>query len=196
MRFARRRENSAHDQILAHYKAVWPDRNVVDAHWTPGSIAQRLPSLHIAKIAPSSTQSMWTFATIGASDVAPSEPTGLEFVAVAKSDSAAVLMRLGWIAWYHAGPPENRLGAGHTVPIGEGWVDGSPLDSILLTLPYLWGPRLEHCSIGHRHIQVLWALPIHQSERDFKIAHGLEALEQRFEEEHVDFLDPFRPPVA
>jgi hypothetical protein len=192
----RRRAVSTHGRILAHYKEVWPGQDLVDSHWTPGSMAWRLPSLHIVKVAPSSTATMWTFATIGASDVTRGEPTGLEFVAVATSESAAVITRLGWIAWYHAGPPENRLGAGHTVPIGEGWVEGSPLDSILLTLPYLWGPRLEHCPIGDRHIQVLWAVPIHQSELDFKIAHGLDALEQRFEEQHVEYLDPFRPPVA
>jgi Suppressor of fused protein (SUFU). len=90
--------------------------------------------------------------------------------------SASVLTHLGMAAYYHAGPHENQLGVGHTVPIGEGWVEGSPLDALLVSLPYLWGPKLEHCLLPDRHIQVLWLILINEAERAYKQAHGADAL--------------------
>ena len=35
---------------------------------------------------------------------------------------------LGATAYSHAGPADQRLGLGHTLPTGQPWVDGSPLD--------------------------------------------------------------------
>jgi hypothetical protein len=106
------------------------------------------------------------------------------------------MQRLGMVAYYHAGPPENRLGVGQLLPIGGGWVEGSTLDSILVTLPYLWGPKLEHCELPDRHIQVLWAFPITTEEHRFARDHGVDALEARFEEAEVNYLNPNRQSVV
>jgi hypothetical protein len=46
------------------------------------------------------------------------------------------------------------------------------------------------------HVQVLWLIPIHESERAFAKARGLDALEGPFESTSFDYLDPFRPAVA
>jgi suppressor of fused protein SUFU len=54
----------------------------------------------------------------------------------------------------------------------------------------------EHCDLGDLHVQVLWLIPIHESERAFAKARGLDALEGRFESTSFDYLDPFRPAVA
>ena len=87
-------------------------------------------------------------------------------------------------AFYQAGPSSPSVSVGHTVPIGEGWFDGSPLDVLLVSLPYLWGPQLEHCQLSGRHIQVLWLIPISAAELVFQQTNGTEALEQRFEATH------------
>jgi suppressor of fused protein SUFU len=185
-----------HDGIRRHYETVWDADRIDEVHWTPGPVATRLPQLHIVKVKPRDQESFWTFATIGAWQATAKEPAGLEFIATAQGESAAVMLHLVQTAFYHAGSPEQRLGAGHTVPLGEGWTEGSPLDHVLISLPYLWGPRLEHCALGDRHIQVLWVLPIHSSELQYKVKHGLEALERLFEERSIDYLDPFRPAVV
>lgn len=158
-------------------------------------MASRLPDFHIAKIRPEQPSGMWIFATIGAWRGTADLDHGFEFIAVARSESASVLRHLAMTAYYQAGPPKNSLGVGHTVSIGEGWVDGSPLDALLVSLPYLWGPKLEHCLLPDRHIQVLWLIPISETERAYVRAHGADALEQRFEELSFDYLDPFRQPV-
>jgi hypothetical protein len=195
VRFLRREQGSLHDKIFAHYQAIWPDRKGTSVHWTPEHMATRLPDLHVAKFPPAQPGDHWVFATIGAWRGTEPLKTGLEFVAVARSEAAAVLTHLGQLAYYNAGPPENRLGVGHTLSIGESWVPGSPLDALLVSLPYLWGPKLEHCQVGDRHIQVLWVIPIYETERVFGREQGLDALERRFEQVALDYLDPFRGPV-
>jgi hypothetical protein len=192
----RRREPSVHDGILDHYRRFWGRARVEEVHWTPEHMASRLPDFHIAKIRPPEPNGMWVFATIGAWRATAADDHGLEFVAVARSEAAAVLNRLAMTAYYHAGPPENRLGVGHTVSIGEGWIDGSPLEALLVSLPYLWGPKLEHCQLPDRHIQVVWLIPISEAERDYVRLNGVDALEQRFEDTSFDYLDPFRPSVV
>ena len=195
VKLLRRTPDSVEGQILAHYRTVWPGDPIESVHWTPGPLPSRLPELHIAKIPPSSTDESWKFATVGAWRATHQEDHGLEFVAAAGTYDSSLLLRLGMTAYYHAGPPENRLGAGHTLSIGEGWIEGSPLDALLVSLPYPWGPKLEHCLLKDRHIQVLWLLPIYEVERQFIKTNGLEALEQRFDDAGFNYLDPFRPPV-
>jgi len=55
--------------------------------------------------------------------------------------------------------------------------------------PNPFGPGLQTCHGGDRHADVLWLLPTMQAERDFKAAHGLEALEQRFDEPALEYWD-------
>jgi hypothetical protein len=186
---------STADGIVRHYRAFWGADRVMDIHWTPEHLGSRLPDFHIAKVRPAA-DGMWTYATIGAWQATAQEHHGLEFIAVSASDDPAVMQSLGMIAYYHAGPPENRLGLGHTIPIGEAWVEGSTLESILICLPYLWGPKLEHCLLTDRHIQVLWALPITSAEQAFRHEHGVDALEQRFEDAQINYLDPARKSVV
>jgi hypothetical protein len=74
-----------------------------------------------------------------------------------------------------------KLGLGHTVPIGEPWLPGSGCDHLLISLPYPFGPDLQTCHVGDRHIDILWLLPITERERTLKVSSGLESLESRFE---------------
>jgi hypothetical protein len=193
---AKRHQPSIHDAILDHYRQFFGADRVQDVHWTPGPMGARLPDFHIAKVRPDQPGGMWVFATIGAWRATADHNHGVEFVAVARSEAAAVMTHLGMTAYFHAGPPENRLDVGHTGSIGEGWVDGSPLDAYLISLPYLWGPKLEQCDLPDRRIRVLWEIPIYEAERRFRGTHGLEALEQLFEAGPFDYLDPFRPSVV
>ncbi len=96
------------------------------------------------------------------------------------------------LAYYHAGPSDQRLDLGHTVPIGEAWTTGSACEYELVGLPYAYGPDLEVCAWPSGHIQVLAVQPITAAEREFKVEHGAEALEQRLEEAAIDFANPMR----
>ena len=187
-----RNDPSAHDGILEHYRTFWGADRVSEEPWTPEHLGSRLPDFRLVTIPPDSPDGMWTYATIGAWRATAHEDHGLEFVAVSRVPSPEVMVTLGQLAYYHAGPRENRLGVGHLVPLGEGWVPGSTLESVLVSLPYLWGPELEHCPLADRHVQVVWVLPITAAEHQFAREHGYEALEARFQEGEVNFLEPFR----
>jgi hypothetical protein len=65
-----------------------------------------------------------------------------------------------------------------------------------LSVPYLFGPDLEVCELGDRHVHFLWVLPITERERDYKTEHGLEALEQRFEVTGLEYWNPMRDSVV
>ncbi len=101
-------------------------------------------------------------------------------------------------AYYHANPddPTFRLDVGHTVPIGEPWSPGSLCDHVLVSLPYPFGPELEVCAWDGGHARLLWLLPITAAERDFEVAHGLEALEQRFDDAALAYSDTRRGSVV
>jgi Suppressor of fused protein (SUFU) len=57
-------------------------------------------------------------------------------------------------------------------------------------------PVWQNCHVGDRHVDFLWLVPITKSERDFKIAHGQEELEQRFEAAGLRYWEIERDPVA
>lgn len=99
------------------------------------------------------------------------------------------------IAFYHAGAENGVLGRRHTVPIGDPWLPGSACDHMLLLEPFLF-PELERCDDARGHVQVLWLLPITEAERDFKIAHGADALIERFETADLEYWLPERKSVV
>jgi hypothetical protein len=73
---------------------------------------------------------------------------------------------------------------------------GSACDYGLISLPYPWGLDLEWCEWVDGHARLLWLLPITEAERDFKVEHGLEALEDRFHAARLDFTNRYRASVV
>ena len=66
----------------------------------------------------------------------------------------------------------------------------------MVTLPYPYGPALEHCEAGGRHVQFRWLVPITAAEAGYADRHGTEQLERLLEADDVDVLDPARRPVV
>jgi len=71
---------------------------------------------------------------------------------------------------------------------------GSCCDHLLVGLPYPFGPQLQLCHAGDRHVEFLW-LPITADERAYKADHGLDALESRFEQAQLKYWDPQRQSI-
>ena len=80
----------------------------------------------------------------------------------------------------------------HTVNIGQPWLDNSQCDHGFISLPYLDGEELQIFNFGGKEIHCYWFIPITEKERDFKIENGYEALEQLFEDNRFDYLNPKR----
>ena len=96
------------------------------------------------------------------------------------------------VAHYHR--TGRALELGHTVNFGKPWLVGSACTHGLISLPYLDGPELEW--LAEPEVRFLWLIPITEAEMRFKKRHGLEALEQKLEENQFNFLDPRRPSVV
>lgn len=158
----------------------------------PGPVKRRVPAFDVLRVAPGARINAWTYISVGSWEAVHEDGHGLEFTLITSADTPRAVEVLAMNAYYHAGPPSQRLDVGHTVPIGEPWLPSSACDHLLASLPYLFGPQFEMCHWRGGHARLLWLLPITAAERDFKAAHGLDALEHRFESEGLDYLDPGR----
>ena len=135
---------------------------------------------------------MWAYVTVCMSDPQDIDPLELHLFARESNDQIAELLVA--LAHYHrTGKP---MELGDSVNFGRPWWSGSQCDRGLISLPYLDGPELEWLLLRDQKVRFLWVLPITNAEVDFKRTAGLEALESRFENAKLDYLDPYRPSVV
>ncbi|MFC5186872.1 suppressor of fused domain protein [Actinomadura harenae] len=155
---------------------------------------QAPPDLRLLTIAPGPRIDSWTYITAGCWNAAPNDHGhGVEFVLSAPVCDESFAELLTMVASYHLA---HRLDLHHALPIGRPWVPGSACDHLLISLPYLHGPDLEHCPLPGGHARLLWTLPVTAAEVTFRREHGHEALEQRFDQAAIIPTDPARPSVA
>ncbi len=187
--------NELCEEILSHYKAAWPDGAVWSAQrWERGPIQDLPASFSVLEVAPSQSRTMWTYATCCMSECSDGQP--LELHLFSPTQYAGHVELLTAIAHYHC--TGQSLGLGHTVNFGRPWMDESPCEYGLVSLPYLDGPRLEVLQTSRmaRPVRFLWLVPITKEEREYKKREGLEALEKRLEEAQFDYLNPKRSSVV
>ena len=188
---------SAQEALVRHVTAFFDGHEIDVEPFTEGPIEERVPGFVVVHAAPGPRTSMHTYVSCGTWDAMHVDEHGLEFCIVAPQADDCHRLYLAMNAFYHANPdPSFRLDVGHTVPLGDPWLPGSKLDHWLISLPYPYGREFELCEWEGGHARILWMLPITESERDFRSAHGLEALEQRFDDAELPYWDPDRAPVV
>jgi Suppressor of fused protein (SUFU) len=172
-----------------HYEAIWGRKN-------SSYVWRRGPALphecRVFEYAPSDLGPCWIYATCCMSPC--DEPSSLELFLMSPSQTENHVELLTAIAHYHQ--TAATLDLGHTVNFGRPWLDQSKCSFGLISLPYLFGPKLENASIAGTNTRVLWLIPIRPEERAFKVKFGLEALEKVFEEKQVNCVDPMRESVV
>jgi len=144
-------------------------------------------------VAPGPRIDQWAYLSVGAWEVDHDASNGLEFLVIAPRDDPRQVEFLAMTAHYHHG---ERLGRGHTFPLGQAWLPGSQLNHALVSLPYPFGPNLEICDVDGGHLHFLWLLPISSAEHTFLLTNGVEALEQRFEDSALRYWEPGRKSVV
>lgn len=127
----------------------------------------------------------WVYVTVGASDA--SHGDGIEFFVLSPSESPRHIETLAMVASFHVNA-RYRISVGRTVNIGCPWIEGAVADHLLVSLPYPYGPSLEHCDALGRHVQVLWLVPITEAEARHVCERGLEAFEQLLERSDADVI--------
>ncbi len=182
--------------VFKHLKTSFPGHELHRHRFSDGTIGQRVPDFAVAVVAPGPKLSLWAFVSLGCWDAVHEGEHGLEFVLLASEFDIHHMTTIERTAYYHAGPASQRLDDGHTVPIGESWIEGSSCDHMLVSSPYPLGLEFEYCRWRGGHARLLWLMPITKAERDFKVSAGREALERRFEELPVAYWDPGRESVV
>lgn len=150
--------------------------------------------LRVLVVGPGPRSDCWAYVTVGCWAGVGTNGRGLEFVMTAHARDQRFVELMAMIASYHCGG--HRLDLEHSMPIGEPWVPGSACDHLLISLPYLHGPDLEHCPLPEGHARILWVLPVTAAEIEFRRHHGHEVLEQLLDEAEIVPTDPFRASVA
>ncbi len=173
-----------------HVRGFFAGHVVDSKRWLPGPGVQAMPGLSVLEVAPGPRLNRWTYVTAGAAEVGLRR---LEFLTIGDQALETYVELLTMVAYYGR---DQRLGMGHTIPIGRPLVDGSSCEYLYLSLPYLFGPALEIVGAGPDAIQVLWLLPITAAEKAFLREAGLDAFEERLESEGVEYWSPYRRSVV
>lgn len=178
--------------VVRHYEQFWRTggRNV---NFTVGPRSNLPKDFGVLEFEPHADRSMWTYATCCMSSENDDDPIELHIFSPKQSIEPVELL----VATAHYHRTVHLLGVGHTVNFGKPWIEDSPSEYGLISLPYLDGPELENLELPNgKVVQCLWLIPIMKSEVDFKKKKGLEALENCFEEARFDYLDPKRRSVC
>ncbi|WP_246212613.1 suppressor of fused domain protein [Streptomyces abyssomicinicus] len=186
----------AAEAVEAHVRAFFAGHVVETVAYDLGpERSEVLPDLRVLVVGPGPRDDSWAYVTAGCWSAAEKDGRGLEFVMTAHVRDQRFLDLMAMLAYYHRGG--HRLDLEHSMPIGEPWVPGSACDHLLISLPYLHGPDLEHCPLpGGGHARILWALPVTRAETEYRRRHGHEALERLFDAAEILPTDPFRPSVV
>ncbi|MER5355666.1 suppressor of fused domain protein [Kitasatospora sp. NPDC002551] len=184
------------EAVESHVRAFFEGHCVKAVEADPGPEAGPA-GLRVLVVGPGPRGDGWAYVTAGCSAATASQAgngVGLEFVMTAHVRDRRFVDVVAAIARYHRAG--HRLGPEHSLPIGEPWVPGSACDHVLISLPYLHGPGLEHCPVPGGHARILWALPVTAAEIGFRRRFGHDALERRFDEAAIVPTDPFRASVV
>jgi Suppressor of fused protein (SUFU) len=178
-----------------HLETFWPGAVQESFEWTRGPILRILPRFSVVRIAPATDRAPWIYVSHGASEIQTAQGYGMEFMLMSPVEDPIHVESLAMVANFHA-DPKYRLSVGKAISIGRPWMNSSPCDYFVVSLPYTVGPEFEWCKVGDRLVRFLWLLPITSGEADFAASKGLEALETRFEQAGFNVVDPGRAPVV
>ena len=143
---------------------------------------------YVLEIPPNKQHQMYCYCTVGMS--IDHIDSAVELVVYSPKSDLALVELLTVCASYHRN--DAALNLHHTVNIGQPWLDSSLCDYGFISLPYLDGEAFELFQFEGRLVNCYWLIPITKEERDYKVKHGAEALEQLCEDKQFDYLDPSR----
>ncbi|MFJ7175222.1 suppressor of fused domain protein [Streptomyces massasporeus] len=185
----------AAEAVESHVRVFFEGHSVEVVDYDLGPERRQVaPHLRILVVGPGPRSDSWAYVTAGCWAAMEKDGHGLEFVMTAHVRDQRFIELMAMIAYYHCGA--HQLDLEHSMQIGEPWVPGSTCDHLLISLPYLHGPDLEHCAVPGGHARILWTLPVTTAEIEFRRRHGHEALEQLYDEAEIIPTDPFRASVA
>ncbi len=177
--------------LQQHLEAQW-GTNPAKLKW-PHDPHEKLNSqFRVLEFPPNEQHNCWIYSTLGMSlDL---EEYIIELHLRSSKQDIALVELLTVTASFHR--TNTELGLHHSVNFGRPWQDDSLCSYGFISLPYLDGETLEIFDFADGHLHNLWLIPITESERDYKIEYGWDALEEKFEACGLDYLNPNRETCA
>jgi hypothetical protein len=176
--------------IIKHYENVWG--NVGKYYlWDKGQFEKLPYDFRVLEFPPNDIRNMWTYATCCMSQEEDHKPIELHMFSSKRDENIIELLTA--VVYYHRN--SNNLGLWHTINFGRPWQENSLCDYGFISLPYLDGSNLENFKADNSDIKFYWLIPVTKSEVDFKIKYGEEALESKFDEKNLDYLNSQRTSV-
>ncbi|MEW6741856.1 MAG: suppressor of fused domain protein [Planctomycetota bacterium] len=179
--------------IAEHARQFFARHKSEEKTWTLGPMSRSCPGFRVLEVGPGPKSGLWNYVSLGASRLTAPNGRALEFILCTPYQTGRGVELVTMAAWYHY---REGLGVGHTMPIGEPWLPGASCEYFLVSLPFPYGPELEVIPADANDARVLWLVPITRLERDYKMAHGMEALEALFDAKELDYWDPDRTSVV
>jgi hypothetical protein len=178
-------------EIGKHYEMFWNSTPELQ-DFSQGPIQDLPNDFSVLKFPPTGNRKDWIYATSALSQPEDSKP--IELHMRSKIEDKSIVELFYAIAHFHRNG--ESLDIGHTINFGRPWTNGSECDYGLVSLPYIDGPELEVFMLRNHAIYFYWILPIYKSEVEYKKNHGLELLEEKFDEIGLAYADPRRAPVV
>jgi Suppressor of fused protein (SUFU) len=184
-----------YSKLSEHLNKTWAENVKERFTWDLGNIREVLPNFSVIQISPHAEGEPWVYVTFGAWEVICDKSHRKEFFILSPMKNARHVETLTMLASYYA-CSNNKIDIGSCIAIGRPWLENSGQDRLLVQLPYPYGPELELCQLNDVLIKFLWVLPISDVEQKYLSTMGLEALEEKFEEQEIDYLNPNRNSVV
>lgn len=181
------------DSVIGHYNRAWINSPQIHL-WDKGPIGKMNFDFKVLAYPPTSQREMWTYATCGmSSHILNNHPVELHMFSHKEDDTIVEL--LFSVAYFHKNSAQ--LDLNHTVNFGRAWQDDSQCTYGFISLPYLDGPELENLYLSQVGVTIkfYWLIPLLEKEVNYKIKFGAEALEEKFDQNELDYLDPKRSTV-
>lgn len=180
--------------LESHVWGFWDVHIIELATWDRGPILERIPRFATYRVTPRRAGEGWVYVTVGSS-LRDSASQGNEFFVMspwADDAHSELLAMVSHLNSFEA----HRLAVGSVLEIGRPWMRDSPMDHLLVSLPYPCGPRLEWAPHEAGRARFLWLLPIHRKEAELARNGRLQDFESMLDAAAVNVLDPVRKSVV
>lgn len=176
--------------IRNHVGQFWPNNTISEEVWQEGPIHKTIPRFSILRIEPLRDGNPFVYVTSGCA-LAQNNFGKYEFVLLSPVQDPLHVETLTMLAHFVA-DKDHRVNIGDIVKIGRPWLPHSRCDRLLISLPYPYGPKLEYANCDGERIRFLWTLPITAREAAFAELNGTAALEEKFDDVKLNYLDAHR----
>jgi hypothetical protein len=181
--------DATYEEVFQHVAALGSPPLVARSAMLAGPLQSINPRFRVHSL-PVEGGQYWIHVTAGAWEFEPAF-SHREMFMLTRSYDLIFVEHLVMAAYYAA--TKRPLSLGDIVSLGRPLIEGSAMDEVLITLPYMYGPAFEELAASFgKTIRFMWLQPIHRDEAEFARSAGVEKLEEMFDAAGIGCSDEHR----